>query len=783
MRHAALLLTCWATAALAAPQITPPALVDAPQPAWPPGEASRAPIVLRFELTVRIDGTVADVQPLDPPRPPFSAPALAAAQQARFTPALVDGTPTAVRIGYAVHFTPPPAPLAPASAPVSAPPPPAVPASAAPDSAAEGDRLKVVGRRIAAPIAAAAVLDARSAQAVPGTAGDPTLAAQGMPGVARPPAGSGGLSVFGADPAETRILVDGVPVPALYHLGGLRGILPPGLLGVLALTPAAFDPAFGRATGGLLEIETAPPTADASRGTVAVDPLDAAGLVEARLHPRLALAAGGRFGWLDQLLPALAPDAEALVPLSAWRDYAVRLALDSGRARTTLLAFGATDAVTRTGLALEPGIEPAEIHDRRSHRVSLLHAPGGGGRAQLWVGRDVEALTLRFGALDAQARSDAVRGGLRLEQRRGALHLGLDLEASRSTLERRGTVALPRRVGDETVFGQAPGDGIARDRWTHDQIGVAGWSRVDLRLLERLDLSPGLRIEPTVLRGDRRLPVSRGGIATGYDRLSVHVEPRLAASLKIAEPLSLRAALGRHHQAPDPADTSAIFGGTALDGAASWHLLAGAQWRPARVRLEATGFLRLTEGVTVRAAEPTPPIAAALTDRGEARAWGGQLVATLPPWHGWSAALQYTLTWSQRRATPTAPWEAFEGEQRHLIGAQLGLSGARWQLGARLRLASGAPRPRVVGATWDAAHGRFDPLFAGTERLPTIVQLDLRGEYAWPVGPATLTGYVGVLNATNHANVEAIVHRFDYAEQGALTGLPALGILGGRLEW
>ena len=61
-----------------------------------------------------------------------------------------------------------------------------------------------------------------------------TLLLHSLPGVARASFGSGQLVVWGAAPNDTRIDVDGVEVPALYHLGGVRSVVsadrPPLLL-------------------------------------------------------------------------------------------------------------------------------------------------------------------------------------------------------------------------------------------------------------------------------------------------------------------------------------------------------------------------------------------------------------------------------------------------------------------------------------------------------------------------------------------------------------------------
>ena len=647
---------------------------------------------------------------------------------------------------------------------------------------APSDSVLVKGRRAAAPTAGTAAVDPGEARQVAGVAGDPASAIRALPAVTRAPVGTSGLVVWGAAPSESRILIDGVPVPALFHEGGLRSVLPPALLGALVLTPAAFGPEHGRATGGLLEVETTALGEAPLRAEAQVDAIDGSALVEGRPHPAVSLLLAGRYGWLDALLPAVAPDAQVLVPPTVFRDWAGRVAWEAPGAVTRLLVLGARDTVDRQGLALEPGVVPRAQVSRTWHRFILRHEARQGG-AQAWLGLDADRRTETFGSVGTLTVDRATQGGVRLWHREGALHLGLDAEAARHHLQRSGTLGLPRRAGDDAVFGQAPGDGVADDAWILDQISIGAWVRADLQLFSRLDLSPGVRVEPSLQRGNRRLPSAAGGVDTGYDRTDFPVDPRLSAELRLPWGLAMRAAGGRYRQAPEPADTSPVFGSTALDGPVSWHGLGGLRWRGSGGgEVEALGFVRRATGLTVRADAPSPALAAALEATGEARTRGTQLTVRLPRRGGWSGSAGYTLAWSERRAG--GAWTPFDEDRRHQLNAVLGYSFDLWRLGARLQLASGPPRPAVVGGVFDAAHGRFDPVFAESPtRLDAAFQLDLDGEYRKEIGDFEYAGYLSVLNVTGRRNAEDRVHRFDYGAAAALTGLPTLAVVGLRLRY
>ncbi len=106
----------------------------------------------------------------------------------------------------------------------------------------------------------------------------------------------------------------------------------------------------------------------------------------------------------------------------------------------------------------------------------------------------------------------------------------------------------------------------------------------------------------------------------------------------------------------------------------------------------------------------------------------------------------------------------------------------RWELGVRLRYASGLPEPRVVGAVYDADHDvsltRVDANDPG--RLPDFWQLDVRAAKSWRWGPVEMQAILEVLNATNHANVESRIYAYDRRTSVAVTGLPIVPTLGLR---
>src|SRR5580692_10127212 len=182
------------------------------------------------------------------------------------------------------------------------------------------------------------------ARRVPGTQGDTLKVVQNLPGVARSSFGSGELIVWGAAPNETKVNVDGVEIPALYHVGGFRSTINSDLVRAINLSPGAYGADYGRGLGGLVRIDLGPLPSQGTHGYVAADNLDASALLSTALTPQLRLAVAGRISYLDRLLPLVtSADVGDFVPIPRYDDYQARATLSLRQDEELALTFLASD--------------------------------------------------------------------------------------------------------------------------------------------------------------------------------------------------------------------------------------------------------------------------------------------------------------------------------------------------------------------------------------------------------------------------------------------------------
>jgi hypothetical protein len=663
-----------------------------------------------------------------------------------------------------------------------------------PDSAVDEDEV-IRAPRPARPPLATEVAPAEAA-AAPGSRGDPAAGAISLPGVGRPAAGSEQLIVWGAAPRDTRILVDGVEIPALFHVGGLRSTLGPALVGSLTLVPGGFGAEYGRALGGLLLVDTRAFPEDGVHGFVAADLLDASALVSARLGERLRVAVSGRYGYLDRILERfVSPDVRDFFPLPRYDDYQLKatLALRPGE-ELQLMLLGSDDHLTRSQLSADPAAVRRDAVDLSFYRAWLRYTrllPDGSSLfATPWVGLDRQQRTTAFGAVPTVLGSTSIDYGLRTGWRgrvhpRVTLVVGLDLAGARASIHRSGTLTLPPREGDISVFGLPPPGQVATDAWTtqYTDLGPHLIAEVELG---RLRLTTGLRLDVYVLEGSQLLPRPADGPQVGFTRFEWSLDPRLAAEVTLHERLRLIVLGGLYQQPPAPEDLSSVFGNPLLGLERGGHAALSVKARlTSTLTAELTGYGKLLWQLGVRNPAATPPLAQALIADGEGRVAGASLVLRQELWKNLSGWLSYALSRSERLDHGATTWRLSDFDQTHVLGLVVRYVLRGFGFGARLRYASGFPRTAVTSSFYDASSGRYQPLFGphNSTRLPDFVQLDLRVDRTWRWPRWALEAYVDVQNVTYRHNAEELVYSFDFSRRDYITGLPTLAVAGVKVSW
>ncbi|HYP74491.1 MAG TPA: TonB-dependent receptor [Polyangiaceae bacterium] len=663
---------------------------------------------------------------------------------------------------------------------------------------ADSDDLEIV---IIAPTLSKQVVstkvEADQARRVAGTSGDVLKIVENLPGVARATAGSGAVVVWGAAPEDTRVYVDGMRVPLLYHFGGFRSVIHSDFVRSVELIPGGYGAQYGRGLGGLVKVDTRDPASDRLHGSAGVDLIDASAAITSPIGKNFSAAIAARRSHLDAVLNELSSrDTSAFFPIPKYYDGQARVRYQP--AKQTFVELGgmiSSDDVARTVGNADPAYRKEENRHLSFQRIYLRYetetADGGKVSAMPWLGWDRSTLTGRFGGTPTVLEVDSHDYGFRASYRGRVApflttEVGLDLEASTHSARRVGSVTAPPREGDARAFGQPPSDQVNLDTWQTADGSAAPYVEGDFSLFEnKLHIVPGLRLEPQFTSVSKRVPTEGVYAPQGVFTADTALQPRVAVHYALSPRVTLKAAAGQYRQAAQPQDLSASFGNPTLQSSRATHLLFGGAFELNKnISLETTVFHNSSDDLVARNPSSSPLIAQALVNGGEGRSYGAQFLLRHQLAHGFFGWVAYTMLRSERKDAGTDYWRLFDYDQTHVLTALASYDlGKGFDIGVRGRYASGYPRTPVVGSYFDARTATHQPVLGDKNsiRIPAFVELDVRVAKRFKFQSSSLEIYLDVQNVTNRKNPEEIAYNANYSERRYVEGLPILPVLG--VKW
>jgi TonB family protein len=629
------------------------------------------------------------------------------------------------------------------------------------------------------------VITAQELDKIPGTFGDPLAVIQNFAGVARPPPFSGLLIIRGSSPQDTRVFTDGGEIPLIYHFGGLRTILPVGIIDSIQFYPGNFSPMYGRAMGGVIDVQIKKLQPKKIGGYVDINLFDSGVFVEAPLGEKGGIALAARRSYIDYLLNAVVPSNAPVNLIQAPRYYDYQLIANYRPAPAhdlRAMLFGSDDRLEL--LFRNPGALTAQLTNNQAslsttfYRSMLIYnyVPNDRWENSLRIaqGRNWNDFSFAQFAFHLNTYVSQMRDTVRYKFGDWlTLVTGADVLFSNTDVFVR--LPLPPREGEPQTNGPPDLSSIR----TTDRKGINLWSpavfvEAELKPIPGLLLLPGLRV-------DYFQAVSQ-----------TSAQPRLTARWSITDRLTAKGGAGVFAQEPTPDQTDAAFGNPALKLQRALHFSAGAEYKPRpHITLDATLFYKdmtnlvsATDKVVTDANGVTRPLT--YENSGKGRAVGLELVARHEFSNKFSGWLAYTLSRATRRDGGATEDRLFDFDQTHIltvIGSYL--LPRNWQIGARFRLVSGNPITPVVGAVYNASTDRYFPTYGklNSGRLSPFHQLDVRVDKKWVYQRWMLNLYLDIQNLYNRANPEDLSYNFNFRQSNPQQGLPILPILGLRAEF
>ena len=654
------------------------------------------------ELILVIDraGGVEDVR-AETGAEPFVAAALSAARRWQFVPARRGAVTMPARIRFRVEFRQEAEEIDLLDAGSSAVAP--VPAQTA-VSLPEPIEVKVTGLR---KVGSKTISRAFALQ-LPGAFGNPFAAIGSAPGVTPTLSGAPYFYVRGSPPGNLGYLLDGLRLPALFHVLAGPSVVHPGLVQSVDFFAGPYPARYGRFTGGIAAGQLRP-AEYALHGEVSVRAFDASGLVELPLSDHTSATVGGRVSYANPIARLFAPD----ISVSYW-DYQLGLSHElSPRDELMLLGFGSRDALDRED---EDGRRRV-VFGAEFHRVLLRYQRElDAGSAQVALAGGWDRSRLADGSVTLTDTIGQLRAGI--EHQLAAdwrLEAGADLGLDRYTLE----------IG-ELDDPESRDEYVERYPARTDKL-AGGYLSANWRGLPALSLLIGGRVDVYRAAGETAL----GPAASIIAEFALSPEFRLIHGLGVAhQPPS--------SNVPQPGTNPVL--GQGLQHAVQSS--AGFEWDlPFELELEATLFqvalFNLSDSIGIsRIDNGDETLDDNSRSTGSSRGLELQLERGLSEDLG--GYLSYTLSSSERSAGRAQGPSLFD--RRHVLS---GAMSYRWGRGFH----GGLRGTFYTGVPADVAY-----LAAAREppRTTPFYRLDLRLEKRWPLGEqgAYWAAVLEVLNTT-----------------------------------
>ncbi len=607
---------------------------------------------------------------------------------------------------------------------------------------------------------------------IPGSRGDALTAVRSLPGVGNAfGAGSGpGLLVIrGSAPEDSKITIDGIEVPVLYHFFGLQSVLPSELIENIEFVPGGFGAEQGRSTGGVINVVTRTGAVPDAGGFAELSFINVAGFVHAPLtkSKRLTLTAAARRSLIDFILPAVVPDTVNFTTAPQYYDGQLRL---DWRPRdgdkVSLFAFTSFDQLSLINDNLDPN-EPTLTRFENETKFTRGIAQWIHARPR-WSNR--LAASVGTGSFRVEIGDDRY---LRASQSALEAHDDLAIDLLGKKLKLRAGVDgrfNPRNLS--VKFPQQPQEG---------QPPPGNFSTLPLVVV---DLENHNNLAAGYLAFDAKprkgTTITAGGRVDYYDHIGqTRLAPRLQLTQDAGRDLTLRLAVGRYNRGFEQAESVPT---NIVPEIADQYVL-GAEARMSDA-LTASTSVFYTARRELLVSDPllaqTMP-GNQFVNRGTGRSYGAEYLIKVraDKFFGW---LSYSYSRSDRVDGPGQARRLFDFDQTHNLIAVASWKLGTWELGGRWQYVTGQPLTPVVGSVYLADVNAFVPVYGAVNsaRIEDGHQLDVRVDRTWKWKSWQLSAYLDVSNVYAHAQVLGYNYNYDFTERAATTQLPFLPALGVR---
>jgi hypothetical protein len=607
----------------------------------------------------------------------------------------------------------------------------------------------------------------------PGALGDPVKAIQNLPGVANQ-SFSSQVVIQGSEPDDTKYRLRGHEIPLVFHFGGLTSVVPPTAVESVDYLSSGYGPEYGRALGGIVNLNTRKPKTDRWHGEGFFDITKVGVLGEGPISEKSSIILSGRLSYFGTVLKKIAEEKEEFAVTSApefndlYLQYNYKLGKDENFTFEAITSADTLEFIVKEGR--DPKIEGDISNDTSFYRIIPRYEKKISDKlsleASLGYGKDNIKFQVSDRYFDLENYSFSQIAELKYDySKKLTTTFGIDSQyrdfsvlIRLPTFNNQGGVGTP---GGTDIIGDIKGS-----YWES-----AFYIRNNYKYSDKLSFSPNLRFEYLSRIND------------------VFLMPRLNSTYSINNSLDWNFATGTYYQAPKDGEPSKEFGNPNLKAEEAIHFYTSLvkdfrKGSNTGLILDTGIFYKKLNNLVIQTNElNTDGSPIRYSNNGEGNVYGALVQGNykLDPF---TFLASYTFLKSRRKDNINGDYPS-RFDQTHNLNLIGIYERSRWSFSTRLRYVTGGPYTPVIGSIYNADRDVYLPTRGNfySERFDDFFQLDFRIDRKFIYKYWILSAYLDIQNLTNSSNGQGISYNFDYSENKAAEGTPIFPIIGVRGEF
>ncbi|MCJ8314491.1 MAG: TonB-dependent receptor plug domain-containing protein [Saccharospirillaceae bacterium] len=621
---------------------------------------------------------------------------------------------------------------------------------------------------------------------MPGAAGDPLKALQALPGINSEFSFVGAPSVRGSAPEDNSYLVDGLPVPNLYHLLGYS-IFSDNIVQNFDIQMGAFPAKYAKGTGAAIYVDLRQPKNEKLSWSLDLGMFHSGFFVESRINDTQSIYFGARKSTISFFAPLIIKDdtpepQEGEPPAIVISEFPnsddVYFKYHNQLNNKNQISFVVIGAQDYFGIEFPPeseveAVEPAIIgtlavnnkqsttglswdYKKDNHnqfKTTLGHIYykskfiiGDG----LYNNLDIHSFILKTNYLNTNIKDHSLSFGAEI-QNDNAIYDSRLLNNPCSRLDPgcSFSAGVIIQTGDDMAINYL--DSYIQDEWfVNDKL------------------------------------VWTNGLHVSYDDFIQDTiwQPRTRLEYNWYDEWIFNAAFGVHHQFPEITNLLPDFGNPNLKNITAAHYTLGVEKNTySGLKIKTDTYYKKINDVVVATNDER-----LYSNQANGDAYGLEVLIEQEKIGDFSGFMALSLSKSTRTNEITDETALFELDKPFVFDWVVEYKpNERWKIGVKWNLKSGNLYTPIVGSKPFVDYpDAFEPIYGelNSKRTPMQHNMDVRIEYTKKTTKKTITYYVDILNAYNHKNVEGYSYNEDYSEiEEEMGGVPLLPLLGMKMSF